>query len=248
MADRSNPQALPFVAFDRSTQTGSDYLTSLLPRAAAMVLPQGYTAIPVSTYRPGAIAADTGKESMHASGGALDFAILDPNGKPVPGALGQPDTTGHYRNMALAMRQVADPDVQPWMEWGGNFGRVDPVHVDLGGPRGVRGTYPPLPAGYTQVEHNPFEASSTPPITLTPVAGNPFTKEAPAQPLTLTPVDYDPGLPRLPTAQSPQQSQMPTPALPPTALDNSQYSSQYSNQTPMPYAQPITQPVNTVTQ
>ena len=136
----NNPQALPYVPFDRS-QSGADYLQSLLPRAAAMALPEGYRAVPTSTYRPGAVAADTGKESMHASGGALDFAVLDPNGRPVSGALGAPDTTGHYRNMALAMRQIADPDLVPWLAWGGNFGRQDPIHVDLGGDyRGARGT------------------------------------------------------------------------------------------------------------
>jgi hypothetical protein len=141
----NNPQAMPYVPFDRTTQTGSDYIASLLPRAAAMALPEGYTAVPTSGYRPHAVAADTGLPSQHALANAFDWQIKDPRGNPIPGALGQPDTTGHYRAVALAMRQIADPDMQPWLTWGGNFGRIDPIHMDAGGYRGARGVWPPWP-------------------------------------------------------------------------------------------------------
>jgi hypothetical protein len=137
--DRSNPQALPFVPFDKTTQTGSQYIASLLPQAAAMVLPPGYTAVPTSGDRPHAIAGDTGQPSMHSFGGAQDWAILDPRGNPVPGGLGKADTTGYYRNMAVAMYQIADPDIQPWMDWGGRFSKTDPIHLDVGGVRGAVG-------------------------------------------------------------------------------------------------------------
>jgi hypothetical protein len=138
----NNPQALPYVPFDRSAQTGSDYIASLLPRAAALALPEGYTAVPTSGYRPGAVAGDTGLPSEHASANAFDWQIRDARGDAIPGSLGRPDVTGHYRDMALAMRSIADPAMQPWLQWGGNFGRVDPIHMDAGGPRGVRGVWP----------------------------------------------------------------------------------------------------------
>lgn len=123
---------------------GSALLQSMLQKAGGMALPAGYQAVVTSQDRPGARVAGTGGVSQHALGNAIDVQILDPKGNPI--ANEGEDTTGLYGKLAVAMRQVAPPEVASKLGWGGNFttgpanGPRDLMHFDLAGDRGRYGT------------------------------------------------------------------------------------------------------------
>jgi hypothetical protein len=126
-----------YFPFDPSKMTGTDYLNQMLPHAAAAALPPGYTAemMPHGGYRPGSTVAVSGEPSMHASSGALDVNIRRPDGSIVPNAPGDLDTTGHYGNLALAIRGMTDPSMVHWLRWGDAFKNPyrDIQHYDWAG-------------------------------------------------------------------------------------------------------------------
>lgn len=192
-----------------SANSGSGLLQSILTQVAPTVLPAGYTVAVTSADRPGARVAGTGGVSQHAQQNAIDFAILDPQGRQVPNE--GPDTTGLYGRVALAARAALPETVRPQLAWGGNFttgpagGPRDLMHLDLAGDRGRYGTLAAMAArggpdtvvpsqtpipGVLQAQYAPGGATGAP--------------AAPALSAPATPPPAASGLPYMPNLPTPQ--------------------------------------------
>ena len=114
---------------------------------ASRILPDGHRVVVTSTLRPGAIVAGTSGPSQHASGNAIDIAIVTPSEARL--ANKGNDETGLYRELAIAAfhaNQRLFPDRSGQLAWGGNFttgpvdGPRDLMHFDYGGDRGRFGS------------------------------------------------------------------------------------------------------------
>jgi hypothetical protein len=114
---------------------------------ASRVLPNGHRVVVTSTLRPGATVAGTGGPSQHATGNAIDIAIIGPDGARIPNK--GSDESGLYRQLAIAAfhaNQRLFPSRSGQLAWGGNFttgpaeGPRDLMHFDYGGDRGRFGS------------------------------------------------------------------------------------------------------------
>ena len=200
------PGRLPRV-FSGLTDSGSSLLQAVLTQVAPSVLPAGYTVAVTSADRPGARVAGTGGVSQHAQQNAIDFAILDPQGRQIPNE--GPDTTGLYGQVALAARAALPETVRPQLAWGGNFttgpagGPRDLMHLDLAGDRGRYGTLAAMAArgGPDTVIPSRAPMPGVLQAQYAPGAGAPA---APAFSAPSTPPPAASGLPYMPTLPTPQ--------------------------------------------
>lgn len=150
---------------------GQSPLYSMFSQATS-ALPEGYRAVVTSGYRPGSRVAGSGGISQHAhEGGAIDVQIIGPDGKPIPNT--GDDSTGLYRQFALAMYHAAPEELRSRVGWGGNFttgpanGPRDLMHFDLAGDRGRYGTLAQLAqatGGITPTNSMAVPAQGTLPI------------------------------------------------------------------------------------